>query len=75
MAHHAHFGAPVVPPSLPLWVSKLPELVAARKYPLHTWARQALRSAVFRMLVSCFALVGFTSRSSSRVLSPMIIPP
>jgi hypothetical protein len=48
IAHHAHFGAPVVPPSLPLWVSKLPELVAARKYPLHTWARQALRSALVK---------------------------
>lgn len=36
----------VVLPSLPPWVSRLPELAAARKHPLHSWASHALRSAL-----------------------------
>ena len=37
---------PALAPSLPPWVSRLPELAAARATPLHAWTAHSLRSAL-----------------------------
>jgi hypothetical protein len=45
-APQMHGPGPVSTPSLPPWVSRLPELTAARATPLHAWTSHSLRSAL-----------------------------